>query len=219
MDEPLVIDYFTDVLCIWAWIAQRRTEELESVWENKIDVRYRCLDIFGDTAERVGKRWADRRGYEGFGEHVIESAAPYDNTPVNPDIWKSVRPATSANAHLVIKAVTTIESAEVAVRLAAEIRRSFFVDLLDVGQLPVLYEIAAGFGLDEPAIRKSIRNGSAAAALMSDSQLAASYGITGSPSWVMNSGRQKLYGNVTYRVLNANVEGLLSHRGDEASWC
>ena len=25
---PIVIDYYTDVLCVWAWIAQRRIDEL-----------------------------------------------------------------------------------------------------------------------------------------------------------------------------------------------
>jgi hypothetical protein len=35
----------------------------------------------------------------------------------------------------------------------------------------------------------------------------------------MNGGRQILYGNVGYRILNANVEELLKHPEQEASWC
>jgi len=130
-----------------------------------------------------------------------------------------VRPTSSANAHLVIKSAALAASDAVATSLALEIRRAFFVNAEDIGQLPVLYEIADRIGLDESAIRKGALDGSAAASLMKDYQLAVSQNISGSPSWVMNAGRQKLYGNVSYNVLNANVEGLLSHRGEEASWC
>jgi hypothetical protein len=35
----------------------------------------------------------------------------------------------------------------------------------------------------------------------------------------MNQGRQILYGHVGYRVLNANIEELLSHPENKASWC
>jgi hypothetical protein len=44
--------------------------------------------------------------------------------------------------------------------------------------------------------------------------------IEGSPSLVLNEGRQKLYGNVGFRVIEANVQGLLHAAGPEdASWC
>jgi hypothetical protein len=35
----------------------------------------------------------------------------------------------------------------------------------------------------------------------------------------MDGGRQILYGNVGYRVLHSNIEQLLKHPQDEASWC
>ena len=45
---PALIDYYTDVFCVWAWIAQPRLDELQRQWGNKIVVRHRFLDIFGD---------------------------------------------------------------------------------------------------------------------------------------------------------------------------
>ena len=45
-------------------------------------------------------------------------------------------------------------------------------------------------------------------------------GLQGSPSFVLNDGRQKLYGNVGYRVIEANIEELLrAPSADQASWC
>jgi predicted DsbA family dithiol-disulfide isomerase len=219
MPAELKIYYYTDVLCVWAWIAQRRKEELETVWGDKLDLHHLYVNVFGDTHTRMETQWADRGGFDGFSSHVVDSAAPYDNAPVNPDVWSKVRPRTSSNAHLVIKAAAKALSEQTAAILALEIRRSFFVDALDIGQLPVLYEIVERLNIDSEAVRRSVSDGSATAALMSDYQRASEQDISGSPSWVMNDGRQKLYGNIGYHVLNANVEGLLSQHGDEASWC
>ena len=34
MNKLLIIDYYTDFLCLWGWIAQRRIDELNR-WANK----------------------------------------------------------------------------------------------------------------------------------------------------------------------------------------
>ena len=214
----LTIDYYTDVLCIWAWIAQRRTEELESTWGDKIDLKHRYVNVFGDTQTRIGDGWAEKGGFSGFGEHVFESAEPYDNAPVNPAVWSKIRPKTSANAHLVLSAVA-IESADAAAKLAAKIRHAFFVDARDIGDLAVLFEVATENDVDADKIRAAVSDGDAAARLMQDYQSAAAANIAGSPSWVLNDGRQKLYGNIGYHVLNANVEGLFEGQTTDASWC
>ena len=54
---------------------------------------------------------------------------------------------------------------------------------------------------------------------MRDYQLAQAHGIKGSPSWVLDGGRQILYGNVGYRVIEANVIELLETGEKQASWC
>ena len=35
------IDYYTDVLCVWAWIAQPRLEELNRQWAGRVTIRPR----------------------------------------------------------------------------------------------------------------------------------------------------------------------------------
>jgi hypothetical protein len=45
-------------------------------------------------------------------------------------------------------------------------------------------------------------------------------GIEGSPSFVLNEGRQKLFGNVGFGILDANIQELLcSPQTGQASWC
>ena len=50
MEREIIIDYYTDVLCVWAWIAQRRIDELDEQFGDTIKWRYHYVDIFGDTA-------------------------------------------------------------------------------------------------------------------------------------------------------------------------
>ena len=47
------------------------------------------------------------------------------------------------------------------------------------------------------------------------------HGVQGSPTFVFNEGRQMLYGNVGYRIIEANLRELLSRPSAEGmpSWC
>jgi predicted DsbA family dithiol-disulfide isomerase len=219
MTSQLQVDYYTDILCVWAWIAQRRVDEIEKNWGERICIQHYCVNVFGDTANRIGKKWSDRGGYTGFAQHVEESAAPFESAPVNPDAWREVRPCTSAVAHLILKTAELTTTPEDARKLAVRLRSSFFIEALDIGKIDAVLEIADDAGFDKTDLMSAIESGQAYAALMADYEQAQELAIKGSPSWVLNSGRQILYGNVGYRVLNANIEELAKSPVQEASWC
>jgi predicted DsbA family dithiol-disulfide isomerase len=219
MNKPLVIDYYTDVLCVWAWIAQRRIDELNSNLKDKIELEYYFVDVFGDVPTKMDTQWKERGGYEGYAEHVQKSAAVFEHAFIDPDVWKAVRPSTSANAHLMVKAVEKACGKSHGIDMALAVRKAFFMDARDIGDLEVLFALAEANGLDKSLINKCIQDGTAMAALMHDYQKSKQLGIKGSPSYVIDNGRQTLYGNVGYRVLQANVEELLKRPTDEASWC
>lgn len=219
MSQPLIIDYYTDVLCIWAWIAQRRIEELNDQLGDQIKLRYLYVDVFGDTSGKMQQQWSDRGLFDGFAKHVQESASAFESAPVSKQIWTEIKPKTSANAHLVLKAVEDSSSSEVSADLAYKIRQAFFVEARDIGDMSVLFDICADAGLDLKPVKASIDSGTAMAKLMADYRGAQQQQIKGSPSYVIDGGRQTLYGNVGYRVLHANIEELLKRPKDEASWC
>ena len=219
MTRPLVIDYYTDVLCIWAWIAQRRIDELHHQWGEQVQLNHHCINVFGDTRAKMDTQWSERGGFDGFAAHVADAAAEYEDAPIHPGLWRSVRPVTSANAHLLLKAAQSVASTDTMVELATRMRQAFFVDAVDIGELSNLLELAADLGLAAESLEAELGSGRAMAALMTDYSVAEQYGIKGSPSWVMNQGRQILYGNVGYRVLHANIEELVRHPDHEASWC
>ena len=61
----VTVDYFSDVLCIWAFGGQIRVDELEQQFGDKIRLRYRFIPIFGAVQNNIDSNWAEG-GYEGF---------------------------------------------------------------------------------------------------------------------------------------------------------
>jgi predicted DsbA family dithiol-disulfide isomerase len=216
---PTVIDYYTDMLCVWAWIAQPRLEELQRQWHHKVEVRHRYVDIFGDSHTKIALRWGQHDGFDKFSAHVIASAAPFKDTPIHAAIWKQVRPYSSMPAHLLLKTIGLVYGDAMVQAMSVRIRRAFFVDARDIGQLGLLLDLAEDLKLDSAELNNRLMDGRAMAALSADQQSARELGIKGSPTWVLNEGRQILYGNVGYRILNANIEELLKRPAAEASWC
>ncbi|BFM20204.1 DsbA family oxidoreductase [Gilvimarinus japonicus] len=217
--SPISIDYYSDVLCVWAWVAQQRVDELQAQMQDAVALRYHCVDVFGDVAGKIATNWGERGGYEGFAQHVAHALNEYSDFTLHPDVWTRVRPASSASAHLVIKAAELAAGVSAGAALALAIRQAFFAHAQNIAQLPVLASIAANAGFGWTELQRYIDSGAAMAALMADYQGARLAGIKGSPSYVLDGGRQTLFGNVGYRVIRANVEELLNRPPDSASWC
>lgn len=219
MSSPLVVDYYNDILCVWAWIAQRRIDELNKQLGDKIDLRYHYVDVFGDSINKIPTQWREKGGYEGFSAHVIESASVYDDAHINSDIWSKVRPTSSANPHLVLKAIELTYSCQHSIDLALKFREAFFVEAKDISNLSVLFSIIEQAGLDSSQVNKALVDGRAMAGLMRNYQDAKMLALKGSPSYIIDNGRQILYGNVGYRVLLANIEAQLNAPENDVSWC
>lgn len=78
----------------------------------------------------------------------------------------------------------------------------------------------SGAGTDLADIHARLARGEAHTALMSDDQEAQALGIRGSPSLVLDAGRQTLYGNVGFGIIQANIAELLREpQAGAASWC
>lgn len=220
---PIV--YFSDVLCIWAYLAELRIDAVSEAFGDQVSFDYRFCSVFGDTARKIPAAWAEKGGYDGFNAHLRHAAETHPEMAVSPDIWRTVRPASSWGAHLFLKAVQLDEAAEGCAPGAGQaatraMRGAFFRQARDIAEWEVQCEVGAEAGVDIGRIEGLIRDGRAFAALAKDYQDADAARVQGSPSFVLNEGRQKLYGNVGYRIIEANIQELLRKPGgDEASWC
>ncbi len=227
------ISYVSDVLCIWAYAAEVRLDELRKEFGSSIELQYRFIPIFGATRCRIGEGWKDRGGYAGFGEHVREVSKGFPHISVNERVWSEVAPTTSSSAHEMLCAVRLlvdegiVDSArrsDLGGRTAFEeatwrVRSAFFEHARDISDRDVLFDVLAQAGIATAAVEAKLKSGEAMAEVCHDIELRDEHKIEGSPTYYLNQGRQKLYGNVGYRVVSANLRELLEQPGQRASWC
>ncbi|MFV2001881.1 MAG: DsbA family protein [Paracoccaceae bacterium] len=227
------ISYFSDVLCVWAYVGHRRLEQLVQDFGDRIDIETRFCSVFPDAWSKIETNWKSRGTYAGFNRHLNEIAQKFPHVSLHPELWLKTRPRTSASGHLFVKAVEMVERdfygdeagavpylERYSSRAAWALRCAFFASARDISDWQVHAEIAGELGLDYGLIEAKIRSSEAVAAAAADYDLAQKLGVSGSPTYLMNDGRQMLFGNVGYRLLEANVHELLQAPvQDEASWC
>jgi predicted DsbA family dithiol-disulfide isomerase len=219
------IIYFSDVLCVWAYWAQLRIDEIVRNFGDKVEIQPRFCSVFGDTARKMETAWGAKGGHDGFRAHLFEAARSFPEAPLHPEIWASARPASSLGPHLMLKAIQLAAGdgeigPQVFLRAATLMRRAFFEAAQDIAVDAVQQDIAKQAGANMTIVARYLADGQAHAALASDYKDADAMGVAGSPTFILNNGRQKLFGNVGYRIIEANIEELLAApRPDQASWC
>ena len=224
------IAYFSDILCIWAYTSQARIDAVKEKFGDTVRIQHQFCSVFGDTARKVSSTWKNKGEYDGFNAHLRQVAERFPQIEVHPEIWLKTRPSTSTSAHLFMKAVQQWEhesgitrnrpSASVFNQVLWAFRCAFFRDCRDIARWDIQCETAEALGADIVAIEQCIHSGGAFARLSADYQDADKMRIEGSPSFVLNEGRQKLYGNIGFHLIEANIQELLrTPRADEASWC
>ncbi|MEK8095481.1 DsbA family protein [Methylocystis sp. IM3] len=222
--ERIPIFYFSDVLCVWAFFAEPRLEAVRRSFGEQVLLEFKFCSVFGDTTRKIATAWSARGGYEGFADHLHHSAERFPETRLHADIWRKVRPASSLPPHLYLKAVQLSEKENgvqgTFERALCKMREAFFLDGLDIARQDVQLEIGRQAGADNELVLRFIADGRAHASLSADYEDAQTLRVEGSPTMILNEGRQKLYGNVGYRIIEANIQELLREPNpDQASWC
>jgi predicted DsbA family dithiol-disulfide isomerase len=228
------VTHYSDILCVWAYIGQARIDELAAGFPAEVEIETRFCSVFPDPHAKIVETWTPRGdgdGFENFNHHLREIGGRFPHAPIHPRVWLDVRPATSAAPHLFVKGAQMVEMVEADaptkpyaerddVRVAWALRRAFFAEGRDVAAREVQHEVAADLGLDAAAIEEAACTPEALRLLVRDYGLAQKDKVEGSPTILMNEGRQVLFGNVGYRVIEANVKELLRQPApDEFSWC
>lgn len=232
MSRPHVT-YFSDLLCIWAHISQIRIEKLVEEFGDTIEIEERFVNVFHDMRYKRETYWSTRGGMEAYNAQLAETVESHPHLKVHPDTWAKARPATSAHVHHYLKAAQVLDTNRespklpgtqyrdlASTRLIRRFRNGFFEEGLNIGDPKVQQELADSEGIDVDAVERVLREGEAMARLEVDQGIVERLKLRGSPSYLMNEGRQILYGNVGYRLVRANVQELFRHpEPNEASWC
>lgn len=218
------VTHFSDALCVWAYVSQIRIDELQRRFAGRIEMDYRWFHVFGDVPRKLEANWKDRGGATGYAEHVRGVVDRFDHVRLHPRAWVETVPCSSMPSHLLLCAVRLLrDGGEVdggALEHAAwTLRQAFFADGLDISQRAVLLGVAERAGLPLPGIERMLAGGEAHAALADDLELARQHGVQASPTLLFNEGRQRLTGNVGYRIIEANIRELLEAPPGQQSWC
>jgi len=222
--DRVKISYFTDVLCVWAYVSQVRIDELKANFRHAVEVDCRYLHVFGNVANKMATAWKDRGGLPAYRRHVHEIVEKFGHVQLHEQTWQGGVPKSSMPAHLFLCATRHVESSTRCSpgsvdRAAWAFRDAFFRHGRDISQGKVLFEIAETIGLPASEIEDAIATGAAHATLAEDLELARSQSIAASPTLLFNEGRQRLTGNVGYKIIEANVRELLEHAPGQLSWC
>lgn len=232
--QQVQIDYFSDVLCVWAYGAQARVDELKHRYASTVAIHYRFIPLFGAAHARVQSVWGQDDGFERFNRKLRDIVAGWQHVQMHDGIWRDVRPTSSIPAHVFLKAIQLLERAgEVSAEPQSSYegrscfeealwrtRRAFFAEGRDISRKSELVTIAETLELPLARIEALVENGEAHAELHRDREAQDRHHVAGSPTFLLDEGRQHLYGNVGYRVIEANVRELLRDpQYGEASWC
>ncbi len=222
--QRVEILHFSDILCVWAYVEQARVTELAATFGAQVDIRAHFVQVFGDARGKLVRGWADRGGGAGYAAHVQDICERFEIGPIHPACWAQTVPSSSLACHLYLRAIGVAEAAGelpsgAMDQAARAVREAFFQQGVDVSQAHALRSIAAACGLDRGPIDDALERGLAHAALDRDLELGRTHDVRMSPTLLFNEGRQRLAGNVGYRVIEANVRELLLHREGGASWC
>jgi uncharacterized membrane protein len=107
--EPIHISYFSDVLCVWAYIAQIRLDELKTTFQDKIAIAPHFVPVFGNAREKLENRWRDKGGLKGYSDHAHTVVKKFNHITLHPDIWTAVVPPSSMSCHLFLQAIQLLE--------------------------------------------------------------------------------------------------------------
>lgn len=221
--ESIRVTHFSDVLCIWAYISEARVDELIAQHPDEVVLEHHFVHIFGRGAVGVAERWQKKGGIEAYADHVLGVAARFEHIEVHPRVWRDNPPCSSLATHLYLRAIAASSEDPNALRNALKaVRHAFFAEAKSICSKDVLREIADRVGADPSEVDEKLDCGVAHELLARDMDLVRKYDVRTSPTLMFNEGRQRLVGNVSYRVIEANVSELLdhSHHDDAAhSWC
>ena len=231
--EKIRIDYFNDLLCVWAYVSQIRVNELKQQFGAKVEVNYHFIPVFGCVNKRIGEGWKEKGSYSGFNQHVQSVCHDFSHLDICPGLWEKVVPSSSWTSHHLLKSIQLLEQKAI-ISPDAEtqwnqnslfeeamwrVRLAFFKEGRDISQVAELLSIVEQLPLPTDKILEQMNNGEALAALHRDIERRNEYHVEGSPTYVLNNGRQKLYGNVGYKIIEANVREVMETPENRASWC
>lgn len=216
-------DFYTDPLCIWALLAEPKIDAVQAEFGDRLRVHYQVVPVFGSIDERLSTgSWA-KNGIEGRVRATARIASTGGLTGVSGEGWRH-KPASSWGPAAVAAAVRQLEDSgdvpDQSTRAVLRgLRHRFFYDDDDITLRSVQAEVLEAADLPADRVLARVDNGPAFARLAEAVARREAQRIDGSPTWIFDGGRARLFGNVDLRVLRATIQALLDGEEPGSSAC
>lgn len=216
----LKFGYWSDPLCIWAFVAQQKLDRVLAELGEHVVVDYRVVPVFGSVPWRFERGpWA-KDGIDGRVLATRKIAEQGGRSDVAGECWRRAMPASSWAPAMAIKAVFALEDGAAAGPVYQRaLRERFFVREANIALRTVQLEVAEELALPRAPIERRLDDGTALAAVYEDHAERERLHIQGSPTYVFDGGRAMLYGNFDYAILRSTVEELVRGARPGGSAC
>lgn len=212
--DQIEFEYWSDPLCIWAYVAQPKLEAVLERHGQHLAPRYRVVPVFGSIPQRFATGSWSEAGPAGRAEATQRVARQHQHENVDGSCWLHDCPASSWSAGAALALVHRMAEDGTTSRAQAEryqwrMRERFFVENQNVARRSVQLELAEETDVSRVELERRLDDGTGLSALWEDHARREKLGLRGSPTFVFDGGRAMLYGNFSEAVLNATVEELV----------
>lgn len=212
--DQIEFEYWSDPLCIWAYVAQPKLEAVLERHGEQLAPRYRVVPVFGSIPQRFATGAWSEAGPQGRAEATRRVASQHQHENVDGSCWLNDCPSSSWSAGAALALVHRMSEDQTISRGQAEryqwrMRERFFVENQNVARRTIQLELAEETGVSREVLERRLDDGTGLSALWEDHARRESLGLRGSPTFVFDGGRAMLYGNFSEAVLNATVEELV----------
>ncbi len=193
MSESLQIEIFSDVVCPWCFIGKRRLDhallEIGRVRTTPVHLRWRPYQLY----PRIPAEGMDRRDYlqRRYGADADPGRVPARIREEAAEVGIKLRfdlIRRTPNTLLAHRLLELAVQCQVQHELAEALFNAYFCQGLDVGNLDVLVEVAAGRGIDPAQSRAFLRSNEAEEEVRTQLERAPDIGVSGVPGYYLANG-------------------------------
>lgn len=85
MRKKTAVHYWSDILCVWAYVGQVRANELAANFAAELTLKNLYFSVFGAANTKLDSMWASKGGRVAYNQHVREIVARFGHLTVTSD--------------------------------------------------------------------------------------------------------------------------------------
>jgi len=186
MAEPVRVQIWSDVQCVWCYFGDARWRDAIAQFDGAVEVTYRSFELqpgfpvdFDAQEYLASTRGLDadaqQRAFDGMRQVATTAGLPY-----SPEL---IRPT---NSHLALQLLHYADTVERHDAMLHRLFAAYFAEGRHVGTVDSLVELAVEAGLDAHDVRAALESGAFGTAVDADTAEAAALGVRGVPFAIVN---------------------------------